>query len=142
VGRRVGAPLALGNHGPYNRQIHHFKNPVGVEGDSLKTRLFENEALAAANTQKHALNIVRTWDPYVTSILVLFPVVLSLVISIVWSAIGSMWFGENVHTATQTGFTIGNYVVTAGKFCRIYVLVALEITHNHRCSTHRTSCVP
>jgi hypothetical protein len=114
VGKRVGAPLALGNHGPYNRQIHHFKHPGGVRGDDLKTKLFEKQVLAAANSQKSALNIVRTWDPYVTSILVLFPVVLSLVISIVWSVMGSMWFKGDVHATTQTGFTIGSYVVTAG----------------------------
>lgn len=73
-----------------------------------------DQVLTSAGRQTHALNIVRSWDPYVTSIIVLFPVVLSLSVSIVWSVVASVRFNADVQASTQTGFTIGAYIVTAG----------------------------
>jgi uncharacterized membrane protein YagU involved in acid resistance len=64
----------------------------------------------------HALNIVQSWDPQVASIIVLFPVILSLCIAITWSVVASVYYKADVQASTQTGFTIGSYVVTAGMF--------------------------
>ena len=66
--------------------------------------------------QAKALNIVRDWDPRVTSITVIFPTALSLIISIVWSIVAAVHFKADVQASVQTGFTIGSYVVTAGAF--------------------------
>jgi hypothetical protein len=64
--------------------------------------------------QSHALNIVRGWDPYITTVIALTPVVLSLVISVLWSIIATTHFKQDAQVSAQTGFTIGGYVVTAG----------------------------
>jgi hypothetical protein len=69
--------------------------------------------LTQPGQQTHALNIVRTWDPYVANIMVLLPVALSLSVSVVWSVVASVIFKADVQACTQTGFTIGGYVVTA-----------------------------
>jgi hypothetical protein len=66
--------------------------------------------LTQPSQQTHALNIVRTWDPNVATIMVLLPVALSLSVSVIWSVV------VLVQASTQTGFTIGGYVVTAGTF--------------------------
>ena len=72
--------------------------------------------LLSSGTQARALNIVRDWDPHVTSIIIIFPTALSLIISIVWSIVAAVHFKADVQASVQTGFTIGSYVVTAGAF--------------------------
>ncbi|CAN9136303.1 unnamed protein product [Alternaria alternata] len=114
AGKRLKDPLDLGRYGPYGRQSHYFENPSELDGDTIKSRLAREEVLAPPGRQRHALNIVSSWDPQMTSIVILFPIVLSLIISIVWSVVASTTFKTDVQTSTQTGFTIGSYVVTAG----------------------------
>jgi hypothetical protein len=70
--------------------------------------------LTQPSQQTHALNIVRTWDPNVATIMVLLPVALSLSVSVIWSVVVLVCFKADVQASTQTGFTIGGYVVTAG----------------------------
>jgi hypothetical protein len=106
VGKRLKDPLDLGQDGPYSRQSHYFENPSAIKGDTIRSRLIDEGVLTPPGQQRHALNI--------TSIVILFPIVLSLIISIVWSVVASTKFKADVQTSTQTGFTIGSYVVTAG----------------------------
>jgi len=61
-----------------------------------------------------ALNIVRNWDPYITSTVVLIPVVLSFFVAVLWSAIAAAVFKVDFNASTQTAFTIGSYIVTTG----------------------------
>jgi hypothetical protein len=70
--------------------------------------------LTISDQKTHALNIVRSWDRHITSIVVLLPVAISLSVSITWSVVASVHFKADVQASTQTGFTIGSYVVTAG----------------------------
>jgi hypothetical protein len=121
VGKRVGPPLNLGRHGPYNRQIHYFKDPSELRGTEIRMHLMDNTigVLTEPDQQTHALNIVRTWDPYVATIMILLPVALSLSVSVIWSVVASVRYKADVQASTQTGFTIGGYVVTAGTFPNI-----------------------
>ncbi|KAF1831888.1 hypothetical protein BDW02DRAFT_555833 [Decorospora gaudefroyi] len=117
VGDRVGLPLALGRHGPYNRQIYYFNHPAGLIGNDLRTRLINDKVFfdpSSHDIPTRALNIVRGWDPKITSWIVLFPVLLSICVSVTWSIVATTYFKADVQTSTQTGFTIGSYVVTAG----------------------------
>lgn len=114
MGKRLKDPLDLGQDGPYSRQSHYFENPSAIKGDTIRSRLIDEGVLTPPGQQRHALNIISSWDPQVTSIVILFPIVLSLIISIVWSVVASTKFKADVQTSTQTGFTIGSYVVTAG----------------------------
>ena len=114
MGKRLKDPLDLGQDGPYSRQSHYFENPSAIKGDTIRSRLIDEGVLTPPGQQQHALNIISSWDPQVTSIVILFPIVLSLIISIVWSVVASTKFKADVQTSTQTGFTIGSYVVTAG----------------------------
>jgi hypothetical protein len=115
VGEHASEPLALGRYGPYNRLIHRFKEPAGLTGTALRDRLLTDKVMTASGQQPtHALNIVQSWDPQVASIIVLLPVVLSLCIAITWSVVASVHYKADVQASTQTGFTIGSYVVTAG----------------------------
>jgi hypothetical protein len=114
VGKRLKDSLDLGLLGSYGRQAHYFETPSGLEGNHIQKRLTRQEVLTTPGKQKNALNIIRSWDPQVTSTVILFPIVLSLIVSIVWSVVASTTFKADVQTSTQTGFTIGSYVVTAG----------------------------
>ncbi|KAF2679043.1 hypothetical protein K458DRAFT_315415 [Lentithecium fluviatile CBS 122367] len=114
VGPVTGPPLALGKHGPYGRQIYHFKDPSRAEGIKVGSRLLDEGVMMQSGAQECALNIVRSWDPYATTVIVLVPVGLSLVISVLWSALAIYYFKQEAQASTQAGFTIGGYVVTAG----------------------------
>ncbi|EDU43797.1 predicted protein [Pyrenophora tritici-repentis Pt-1C-BFP] len=114
VGDCVGPPLGLGRHGTYSRQIHYFRDPSSLKGLAITNRLIAENVLTAVGQHTHALNIVRSWDPYVTSLMVLLPVALSLGASITWSAIAKLYFNVDAQASTQTGFTIGSYIITAG----------------------------
>ncbi|CAO2652310.1 Nn.00g005930.m01.CDS01 [Neocucurbitaria sp. VM-36] len=114
VGKRCGSPLALGKHGPYNRQVYYFKNPSQLVGAALRERLVSEQVLTTSGQQTHALNIVRTWDASVASIIVLIPVFGSLVFSIIWAIVATNYFKADAQASTQTAFTIGSYLVTAG----------------------------
>ncbi|RMZ68438.1 pfs domain-containing [Pyrenophora seminiperda CCB06] len=114
VGDRHVPPLELGLHGPYSRHIHYFRDPSHIEGSAIKTRLVRERVLTVAGQHTCALNIVRSWDPYATSLIVLFPVAVSLGVSITWSVVANVHFGADAQASTQTGFTIGSYVITAG----------------------------
>ncbi|KAH6882541.1 hypothetical protein BKA58DRAFT_373493 [Alternaria rosae] len=123
AGNRVGLPLDLGRHGSYNRQIHYFKDASSMRGTAIRERLLTEGVLTICDHQINALfhgreamalNIVRDWDPRVTSIAIIFPTALSLIISIVWSIVAAVHFKADVQASVQTGFTIGSYVVTAG----------------------------
>jgi sensor domain CHASE-containing protein len=114
VGKRLKDSLDLGLLGSYGRQAHYFETPSGLEGDHIQKRLTRQQVLTKPGQQRHALNIIRSWDPQITSVVILFPIVLSLIVSIVWSVVASTTFKADVQTSTQTGFTIGSYVVTAG----------------------------
>jgi hypothetical protein len=116
VGVSVGPPLALGKHGPYGRQIYYFKDPSDATGTEIGTRLEAEGVMKEAGKQTRALNIVRSWDPYVTTVIILVPVGLSLVVAVLWSVIATLYFKQDAQASTQTGFTIGSYVVTAGTF--------------------------
>lgn len=78
----------------------------------------------------YALNIVRSWDPYITSIIILLPIILSLCVSVTWSIVATLHFKADAQVSTQTGFTIGSYVVTAGKLAQtiIYFLRITPVT--------------
>jgi hypothetical protein len=114
VGDRFEGPLRLGRHGVYGRQIHYFENPSDLKGTSIRDRITTTGVLTISDQQTHALNIVRIWDAHITSIVVLLPVAISLSVSITWSVVASLHFKADVQASTQTGFTIGSYVVTAG----------------------------
>jgi hypothetical protein len=121
VGERASEPLALGRYGPYNRLIHRFREPAGLTGTALRDRLLTDKVMTASGQKPtHALNIVQSWDPQVASIIVLLPVVLSLCIAITWSVVASVVYKADVQASTQTGFTIGSYVVTAGMFRNLH----------------------
>ena len=83
--------------------------------DDIVRRLQKDGVLTERDRQTRALNIIRSWDPYVTSIIVIIPVLFSLFISIIWSVVASVYYKADVNASTQTGFTIGSYVVTAGR---------------------------
>ncbi|KAL1798215.1 hypothetical protein ACET3X_002252 [Alternaria dauci] len=114
VGKRLKESLDLGLLGSYGRQAHYFEKPSELTGDHIQKRLIRQQVLTTLGQQKNALNIIRSWDPQITTTVILFPIVLSLIISIVWSVVASAKFKADVQTSTQTGFTIGSYVVTAG----------------------------
>ncbi|CAI9629977.1 unnamed protein product [Alternaria burnsii] len=114
AGKSLKDPLDLGQDGPYGRQSHYFEKPSEMGGNTIRSRLVSEGVLAPPGQQQHALNIIRSWDPQITSVVILFPIVLSLIVSIVWSVVASTMFKADVQTSTQTGFTIGSYVVTAG----------------------------
>lgn len=84
-------------------------------GTDLVQRLETEAVLTPPGQQTCALNIVRSWDPYITSTIILIPVVLSFIVSVLWSVIAAAYFKADVNASTQTAFTIGSYVVTAGK---------------------------
>jgi uncharacterized membrane protein YagU involved in acid resistance len=103
-------------HGPYGRQVYFFKYPSHIgKGTVIRERLVAEVVLGFPGQQSHALNIVRSWDPQVTTIIVLIPVGLSLLISILWSVVATRYFKQDAQSSTQTGFTIGSYVVTSGR---------------------------
>ncbi|KAF2727662.1 hypothetical protein EJ04DRAFT_132631 [Polyplosphaeria fusca] len=114
VGNRAGPPLDLGRYGPYNRQIHYFRDPSQLTGTKIRDRLLKESVLGHRGTQQRGINIVRTWNPRAASTTVLIPVMISFCISVVWSIVASVHFKADVQSSTQTGFTIGSYVVTAG----------------------------
>jgi hypothetical protein len=87
-----------------------------LTGTALRDRLLIAGVMTASGEPTHALNIVQSWDPSVASIIVLFPVVLSLCIAITWSVVASVHYKADVQVSMQTGFTIGSYVITAGMF--------------------------
>ncbi|KAF2240301.1 hypothetical protein BU26DRAFT_238123 [Trematosphaeria pertusa] len=115
VGARVGPPLGLGRHGPFSRLVHYLKDPSKMSGTDLVQRLETEAVLTPPGQQTCALNIVRSWDPYITSTIILIPVVLSFIVSVLWSVIAAAYFKADVNASTQTAFTIGSYVVTAGR---------------------------
>jgi hypothetical protein len=114
VGKRLKDSLDLGLLGSYGRQAHYFESPSALKGDDIQKRLIRQHVLTKPSQQKNALNIIRSWDPQVTTKVIIFPILLSLIVSIVWSVVASTKFKADVQTSTQTGFTIGSYVVTAG----------------------------
>ncbi|USP72889.1 uncharacterized protein yc1106_00163 [Curvularia clavata] len=115
VGTRVGLPLALGRYGPFSRLVHYFKDPSELAGRTeIMDRLVRKGVLTAPSQQTHGLNIVRSWDPYITSTIVIIPVLFSFFLSIVWALVSTIYYKADINTSTQTGFTIGSYVVTAG----------------------------
>jgi hypothetical protein len=95
-----------------------------LTGTDLRARLQREHVLVpfgyASQQQQQqqqlqcGLNIVRTWDPYATSVIVLIPVIFSLATSITWSVVAIVHYKADIQTSFQTGFTIGSYVVTAG----------------------------
>jgi hypothetical protein len=95
-----------------------FKNHRVAAGHSVVDLLVQKGVLGRSGTRTHALNIVRGWDPYITTTLAFMPIILSLVISMLWSIIATQHYHQDVQASTQTGFTIGSYVVTAGKSFR------------------------
>ncbi|KAF2106527.1 hypothetical protein BDV96DRAFT_694039 [Lophiotrema nucula] len=56
VGDRVGLPLDLGRYGPYNRQIHYFRNPSAITGDTLLRRLITEHVIIDPNQQQANIN--------------------------------------------------------------------------------------
>jgi hypothetical protein len=114
VGKRLKDSLDLGLPGSYDRQAHYFETFSALKGDDIQKRLIRQHVLTKPSQQKNALNIIRSWDPQVTTRVIIFPILLSLIVSIVWSIVASTKFKADVQTSTQTGFTIGSYVVTAG----------------------------
>jgi hypothetical protein len=138
----VGLPLNLGKHGPYNRHIYYFNYPSGMRGQEIRDRLemenvfykptgatlsptpFTPPPAMAGGTQTptRGLNIVRDWDAPVVSLIVLLPVIISFCVSVTWSIVATLHFKLDPQTSTQTGFTIGSYVVTAGKSQAVYCM--------------------
>lgn len=146
VGHTAGRPLDLGRHGPYNRLVKHFNNPSELkEGtvivETLKAqnvlcRPAEPITIPATTTENrpssttaqrrrpsaatvnltHALNIIRGWDVYITSLVVILPVAVSFIVSVVWSVVAAVHFKSEAQASVQAGFTIGSYIVTAGQF--------------------------
>ncbi|KAF7674543.1 hypothetical protein GT037_007303 [Alternaria burnsii] len=71
AGKRLKDTLDLGQCGPYARQSHYFEHPSELDGNTITSRLVAEEVLATPDKQRHALNIIRSWDPQVTSIVIL-----------------------------------------------------------------------
>lgn len=80
-----------------------------------------------------AINIVENWSTEAGAVVVGLPLVISLLFCIVWSAVAVAVFGADVNMSTQTGFTIGSYVVTAGAL--LIALVAFLDTQNAKIKT-------
>ena len=96
---------------------HVFYRPAGSAQPPTPTGSTHSQlAVGLTQTPTHALNIVRGWDVHIISLIILFPIFISLWISIIWSVVASVHFKLDPQASTQTGFTIGSYVVTAGKF--------------------------
>ena len=70
--------------------------------------------MAKLHQQESALNLIRTWDAYLISVIVMLPTGLSVLMSVVWSVVAVLKYGVDVQTSTQTAFTIASYMVTAG----------------------------
>lgn len=83
--------------------------------------------ITAPTTQKYALNLVRTLDPYAMSAVILLPMSLSLAFGIAWSVVAVRHYGMDVSTSVQTAFTVAGYIVTAGKWNKSTVSVMLRI---------------
>ncbi|KAJ4291736.1 hypothetical protein N0V90_009631 [Kalmusia sp. IMI 367209] len=115
VGARIGAPLDLGRHGPYNRQIYFFRDSSRLNGTTIRDRLVSESIMTSSDTHQRALNVVRTWNPHSASVTVAMPVFCSLAVSIIWILVATLRYEADVQTSAQTGFTIGSYVVTTGK---------------------------
>ena len=107
--------LQLGFYGPGGRPIFFFKKPERLEGTRIRDELINSKVMAKLHQQEFALNIVRTWDAYRISVIVLLPTGLSVLTSVVWSVVAVLKYGADVQTSTQTAFTIASYMVTAGK---------------------------
>ncbi|KAL5386725.1 hypothetical protein PMIN02_008412 [Paraphaeosphaeria minitans] len=133
VGPKIGPPLDLGRHGPYNRQIYFFRDSSPLHGTEIRDRLLLENVLHDMHTnsqqipstiapleQARALNIVRSWNPRSASVTVAIPVFCSFAVAIIWSAVCTLRYGADIQDSVQTGFTIGSYVVTTGA-----VLIAL-----------------
>lgn len=138
VGDSIGVPLKLGRHGSYSRQIYYFKYTSDITGTAIRDRLSTEKVLTLRHQQTNALNIVRGWDPHVASLVVLFPIALSLSISIVWSAVAVASFKMDVQASVQTGFTIGSYVVTAGTLEPAQVLSMHKRADTNRSASYRS----
>ena len=74
----------------------------------------EGGVIAKSCDHKYALNLVRAWDTYGISIVIMMPMIFSLLTSMLWVGIAVHYYGADFNTSAQTGFTIGSYVVTAG----------------------------
>ena len=106
--------LQLGFYGSGTRSIFFFKKPERLEGTRIRDELIDSKVMAKLHQQESALNIVRTWDAYIISVIVLLPTGLSVLMSVIWSALAVLKYGADVQTSTQTAFTIASYMVTAG----------------------------
>jgi hypothetical protein len=119
--------LQLGHHGASNRLTYYFKNPSSLAGNEIVIRLSgtsrvgptpgleDGGVITAPATQKYALNLVRTLDPYAISVIILLPMILSLACGIAWSVVAVRHYGVDVSNSVQTAFTVASYIVTAGK---------------------------
>ena len=94
--------------------IFYFKKPEQLHGTKLRQELIDEGVLTETESPDYALNLVRSWDAYLISIIVMLPMVLSLLMCILWTLIAVLQFGADVQTSAQTAFTIGSYMITAG----------------------------
>ncbi|CAK7234905.1 hypothetical protein SBRCBS47491_009107 [Sporothrix bragantina] len=59
-----------------------------------------------------ALRLVSTWHVNVAGLAVV-ATLLSIVLSIVWTAVAVRVYDQDIQTSVQTGFTLGGYLITA-----------------------------
>jgi hypothetical protein len=65
--------------------------------------------------RSHALDLIIRWDAGRAGFLLLIQVLLSLAVSIVWIAVLTTRYNMDVQVSVTTGFTLGIYVLAAGK---------------------------
>jgi hypothetical protein len=124
--------LELGFHGSGKKLAYFFKNTSLLRGSQVVGKLAgaprpsstrgieEGGVIAKMSDHKYALNLVHTWDTYGISIVIMIPIVFRLFTTILWTVVAAKYYHADVNASAQTGFTIGSYVVTAGRLLSIY----------------------
>lgn len=108
--------MELGRYKSDNRLIYYFRHPDELQGHEIVEKLKQGGVIAPSGHQHtQALNLVEKWNAGQASIIVLMPIVASLIFSIIWSVVAVAKFHADVQMSVQTGFTVGSYIVTAGK---------------------------
>lgn len=117
VGISIGEPLDLGRQGSSNRLVYYWDNPekLGSSDVGRVMRLRNEGVLTRDEHPANALNVVRTLNAHVASVIVLLPFVISAVVCVVWSVVASVVYQADIQASVQTAFTVGSYIVTAGK---------------------------
>lgn len=73
------------------------------------------KVIASPGTHQRALNFVRKFNSATATFVIAMPITISAIFSVVWVIVAVRKYGADVQASVQTGFTVGSYIVTAGK---------------------------